>query len=143
MAQTTIFGPFLALMALTLVVWITLYVTRIRFFVKERIHPQTVASRKQAAAVIPDDVNKAANNFNNLCELPVLFYALCLYLYVTGNVDMFYVVAGWSFVGLRMLHSGVQCTTNHVMTRFRLYMLSSLALWAMLLRAIWQFFVTG
>lgn len=143
MTGTAIFGPFLALMVLTLVVWITLYVTRIRYFVKEKIHPQSVASRKQADAVIPDDVNKAANNFKNLCELPVLFYALCLYLYVSGTVDSFYVVAAWTFFGFRLLHSGVQCTTNHVMTRFRLYMLGSLALWAMLLRAVWQFAGSG
>ncbi len=140
MAQTAIFGPFLALMLLTLVVWITLYVTRIRYFVKERIHPQSVASRKQAEAVIPDDVNKAANNFKNLCELPVLFYALCLYLYATESVDAAYVVAGWIFVGFRALHSAVQCTTNHVMTRFRLYMLGSLALWFMLVLAVIQLF---
>lgn len=137
--QTAIFGPFLALMGLSLAVWMLLYVTRIRYFLREGIHPQSVASRKQAEAVIPDDVNKAANNFKNLCELPILFYALCLYLYVTGTVDAFYVVAAWLFVGLRVLHSGVHCTTNHVMTRFRLYMAGSLALWAMLLRAMWQF----
>lgn len=141
MSQAAIFGPFLALMVLTLAVWIALYVTRIRYLVNARINPQNVASRKEADAVIPDDVNKAANNFKNLCELPVLFYALCLYLYVTTGVDLAYVIAAWTFVAFRALHSLVQCTSNHVMTRFRLYMIASLALWFMVVRAVIQVIV--
>lgn len=141
MSETAIFGPFLAMMVLTFVVWIALYFTRVRYLVNARIDPQKVASRREADAVIPDDVNRAANNFKNLCELPVLFYALCLYLYATESVDLAYVIAAWTFVAFRVLHSGVHCTSNHVMTRFRLYLLASLALWFMVLRAVLQLLV--
>jgi hypothetical protein len=40
------------------------------------------------------------------------------------------------FLLLRCAHSFVHCTTNVVMTRFWLYVLSSLALWFMLGHAL-------
>ena len=130
-----IFGPFIGMMLLTLVVWIVLYIRRIGYLRSHRIHAQKVATPEKVAAVIPDEVQYPANNFKNLLELPVLFYFLCLYLYVSGNVDSWYVMGAWAYVGLRAIHSVVQCTTNIVMRRFVVYMASSIVLWVMVLRA--------
>jgi len=138
-AQAAIFGPFFAMTLLTLAVWVLLYVRRVRYMVSEKIHPQKVASPEKLVAIIPESVNSPANNFKNLCELPVLFYAMCLYLYVTGGVDAIYLGAAWLFVAFRVLHSVVHCTTNHVMTRFRLYAVGALALWFIVVRALLQF----
>ena len=124
------------MMVLTLVVWIVMYVRRIRYMVSARVHPQKVKTPEKAAALIPEEVSYPAHNLKNLFELPVLFYGLCLYLYATDSVDLTHVVSAWVFVGFRVLHSAMHCTTNHVMTRFRLYMLASLALWFMLGRAV-------
>ncbi len=124
------------MMVLTLVVWVVMYVRRIRYMLSARVHPQKVRTPDKVDALIPEQINYPAHNLKNLFELPVLFYALCLYLYATGSVDLTHVVTAWVFVGFRVLHSAVQCTTNHVMTRFRLYMLASLALWFMLGRAV-------
>ena len=65
----------------------------------------------------------------------MLFYAICLYLYAAGKVDGAYVAAGWVFFVFRVLHSLVHCTFNHVMTRFSVYLVASVALWFMVLRA--------
>ncbi len=138
--QDAILEPMLAMFLLTFVVWVHLYVTRIGFLRREHIRPEQLGSPREALRVIPDDVNMPAYNLNNLVELPVVFYALCLVLYVSGMVDVGYVVAAWVFVMFRALHSLVHCTFNHVMLRFSLYMLSSLALWFMVLRAAWQVF---
>lgn len=138
-AQEAIFGPFFAIALLTLAVWVLLYVRRIRYMLSEKIHPQKVASPEKLAAIVPESVNSPANNFKNLCELPVLFYAMCLYVYVTGSVDAIYLGAAWVFVAFRILHSVVHCTTNHVMTRFRLYFVGALALWFIVVRALLQF----
>jgi hypothetical protein len=43
----------------------------------------------------------------------------------------------WAFVGLRAVHSGVQCTINHVMTRFVAYALATLVLMAFWARMAW------
>ena len=139
MAGTAILAPFLAMIGLTLVVWIVMYVRRIRYMVAERIHPQKLSTPDKVAGELPEFVNNPANNLKNLFELPVLFYALCLYLFVTDAVDLGYVVAAWLFVALRIVHSVVQCTSNHVMSRFRAYMAASVVLWFMVLRAAVQF----
>jgi hypothetical protein len=130
-----IFRPFFVMMALTLIVWIAMYVRRIAYQKAHRVHPQKVRTPDRVVAVMPEDVQYPAYNFSNLMELPILFYALCLYLYVTGSVDSLYVIAAWSFVGLRIVHSAIQCTTNAVFQRFIAYMASSLVLWFMVLRA--------
>lgn len=139
MQPAAIIGPFLAMAVLTLAVWILLYVRRVRYLLAERIDPQRIATPEQKHALIPAEVNLPANNLANLFELPVLFYALCLYLYVSGTADLAFVGAAWVFVAARALHSFVHCTSNHVMTRFRIYMAASLALWFMLLRAVIQY----
>ena len=72
--------------------------------------------------------------------MPVLFYALCIYLYVTATADSLYVILAWGFVALRAVHSAIHCTINRVHWRFLAYMLSSIALWIMLLRATLQLF---
>jgi hypothetical protein len=112
-AQDAIFGPFFATVLLTFVVWVYMYVRRISFL----------------AAISPPAVSNPSDNLKNLFEIPVLFYALALYLFVTNQVDTAYVVAGWVFVAFRVLHSAVHCTINIVMLRFYLYLFSTLAVW--------------
>ena len=139
MRDSAILGPFLAMMVLTLLVWIFMYVRRIAYLVTQRVDPQRLTTPEKGVAIIPEAINYPAHNLRNLFELPVLFYSLCLYLYVTGSVDSIYVVAAWLFVAFRALHSLVHCTFNHVMHRFRLYMLAALILWFVLIRALVQF----
>jgi hypothetical protein len=74
-------------------------------------------------------VTNPSDNFKNLFEIPVIFYALATYLLVTGQVDGIYLAAAWVFVGFRVLHSLVHCTVNIVMLRFYLYLASTLAVW--------------
>jgi len=135
MPQTAIFGPFFATMLLTLAVWVYMYARRIRFLSANEISPRDLEEPGKLAAISPAAVSNPSDNLKNLFELPVLFYALSLYLFATGQVDRTYVGAGWVFVGFRTLHSAVHCTVNRVMLRFYLYLVASLALWFMLLRA--------
>jgi hypothetical protein len=141
MTQQQILWPFIAMMLLTLVVWVTMYLKRVNYMKAHRIHPEKLKSPEQLAALIPPEANAPANNLKNLFELPVLFYVLCLFLLVTEQVDTLYVVVAWLFVLFRYLHSFVHCTSNHVMTRFRLYALSSFALWFMVLRSALELLV--
>jgi hypothetical protein len=80
-------------------------------------------------------VSNPSDNFKNLFEIPVVFYALTLYLYATSQVDSFYVNAAWIFVAFRVLHSAVHCTFNLVILRFYLYLFSTLAVWTIAVRA--------
>ena len=140
MMQTAIFGPFFATMLLTFVVWVYLYVRRIHWIQTENITPAALLPPGALAQLSPAAVNNPSDNFKNLFEVPVLFYALALYLFVTNQVDAAYVTAAWIFAGFRVLHSAVHCTFNLVMLRFYLYLISTAALFFMLWRAALAYF---
>lgn len=135
MPQQAIFGPFLAVMVLTIVVWANMYVRRIHFIQAHKISPQDLAVPGTLARLVPPSVSNPSDNLKNLFELPVVFYALTLYLFTTGQVDALYVWAAWIFAAFRVLHSAVHCTFNRVLLRFGLYAVSSAALWFMVIRA--------
>ena len=135
MAQTAIFGPFFATMLLTLLVWVYMYIRRISFITKNNINPNDLTVPGTLAQLSPAAVSNPSDNLKNLFEIPVLFYALALYLFVTNQVDAAYVSAAWIFVAFRALHSAVHCTFNLVMLRFYLYLFSTLAVWFIAVRA--------
>jgi hypothetical protein len=137
--QNAIFGPFFVMMGLTAVVWLFMYVKRIRFLNSVNIEPNELTPAK-LAEISPPAVANPSDNLKNLFEMPVLFYAMALYLYSVGQVDSVHLTAAWVFVAFRGAHSAVHCTVNIVMVRFGLYALSSLALWFMALRAAFEFF---
>jgi len=139
MAQTAIFGPFLALMALTFVVWVYMYIRRIRFISVNNINTRDLEKPGELARLSPAAISNPSDNLKNLFELPVLFYALALYLFAVAQVDAVYVLAAWAYVAFRALHSVVHCTFNLVMLRFSLYIASAVTLWLMAARAGWAY----
>lgn len=136
MNPEAIFHPMLATMTLTAIVWFYMYARRIPAMRRARVSVQTYTTPDKVSEHLPDEVNYSANNLKNLFEVPILFYGLCLYLFVSGNVDTAYVVAAWLFFLFRAFHSIVHCTNNIVMLRFYLYAGAALALWFMLGRAL-------
>ena len=140
MDQTAIFGPFFATMFLTLLVWVYMYIRRIAFITGSKLNPKELAAPGALARLSPPEVSNPSDNLKNLFEIPVLFYALALYLFVTKQVDATYVTAAWVFVGFRALHSAVHCTFNLVLLRFYLYLFATLAVWFMGIRAALTYF---
>jgi hypothetical protein len=139
MSQNAIFAPFFAQMFLTLVVWSYMYARRIPFILS--LGPRIdLAKPGELARLSPAAVSNPSDNLKNLFELPVLFYALALYLFVSREVDGVYVWAAWVFVLFRAAHSLVHSTFNLVILRFYLYLIAALALWFMLLRAAFHYF---
>ncbi len=129
MAQTAIFGPVFAMVLLTFLVWVYMYIRRISFFTRNKINPKDLAVPGALGQLSPPEVANPSDNLKNLFEIPVIFYALALYLFVTSQVDAAYLTAAWIFVAFRALHSVVHCTVNVVMLRFYLYLISTLAVW--------------
>ena len=134
MNRTVIFQPFVATMLLTLVVWIYMYARRLRFIFANKLDTKQMTPAELARRS-PPQVSSPSDNLKNLFELPTVFYAIVLYLYVTQQVDMPHVVAAWLFFLFRALHSAVHCTFNLIPLRFALYLISAGALWFMVLRA--------
>ena len=77
----------------------------------------------------------ARNNLENQFELPVLFHACCLAMFVTGAVGMWAVVVAWLFVVSRVVHTAIHVTSNRVRFRQPAFLAGFLALgvmWGML-----------
>ena len=127
MGNNAIFLPAVAMVVLTFVVWLRMYVTRIGQMKRERIHPQAVAMSAQATAKLTD--SRAADNFRNLFELPVLFYRALVVAAQAGLATTTVLALAWIFVALRVAHSWIQCTYNKVMHRFYVYCAGGFALW--------------
>jgi len=138
MNESTILSPFFGVMLLTLVVWIYMYVRRTSYLLREKIDLRTVDTPEKAATVVPERVSLASHNLKNLFELPVIFYAICLYLFLSDSVDKIHLLAAWWFFAFRVVHSLIHCTYNRVEHRFAAYMLAAIALWAMVIRAVLQ-----
>jgi hypothetical protein len=74
-------------------------------------------------------------NYNHLLEQPTLFYAVTLSLVVLGASGAINSALAWSYVALRIAHSLVQATTNVILIRFSIFIVSSIVLLALTLRA--------
>jgi hypothetical protein len=140
MTQAAIFGPLFATVLLTFVVWVYMYIRRISFITSNKISSKDLAVPGALAQLSPPAVSNPSDNLKNLFEIPVIFYALALYLFATKQVDTVYVVAAWVFVAFRVLHSAVHCTFNLVMLRFYLYLFAALAVWLIAIRAALAYF---
>lgn len=126
--------PVLALVALTFIVWVYMYITRISEMQRKKIHAQKLDSRVHAQALLTDSA-VVADNLKNLFEMPILFYVGMLLSMILMIQDPLLVQLAWGFVALRIVHSLVHCTYNRVMHRFVAYLASSVILmliWARL-----------
>ncbi len=127
MTRELILLPAAALVLLTAIVWVLLYVTRVREMRARRIHPQAMATRVKGTAALEDTA--ASDNFMNLFEMPVLFYVLTILLYATDMTDRSHLTLAWVYVALRYAHTFIHVTYNRVMHRFPVYLLSGVVLW--------------
>ena len=128
-ATIAMLWPLAGMVALTAIVWVKLYVDRLGEMRRKRIDPQSLASAAFKAEALQNV--GASENFRNLFEVPVLFYALCLAVSVTGTATPGLVQAGWAFVALRALHSLIHVTYNRIMHRFAAYAVSTLLLFGL------------
>jgi hypothetical protein len=126
MADAEILRPAFALVGLTAVVFVRMYWLRLAEIGRGRIDAQAVATSSEMARLLTD--TRASDNFRNLFELPVLFYAAVFVAMSTHLVTPISIALAWIFVVLRIAHSAVHCTYNRVMHRFLLYVAGALVL---------------
>jgi hypothetical protein len=121
--------PCTAMVLVTALVWVKLYVDRIGEMRARRIGAQSISTPREAASRL--EKTNAADNFRNLFEVPVLFYVWCIGIALTGGSTPGLVTTAWAYVVLRALHSLIQSTYNRVMHRFLVYIASTLLLFAL------------
>lgn len=125
-----IIWPTVAMAAVIFSVWSVLLRQR---FAHIAVNRPTAADFASAEAVgrYFRPVERPALNLANLFEMPVLFFALVPLLIVTGSASGIQVALAWVFVALRLVHSIIHIGPNTIRTRARVYIASSVALFAM------------
>jgi hypothetical protein len=132
---SSILQPVVALVLWSFVMWAWLYARRIPAIraANAPMPPETTAA--DLNAILPPRVRWPADNYNHLMEQPTLFYAVALTLSFTGAGDGVNTWLAWAYVALRVIHSLVQALTNIIMVRFSVFMVASLVLLGLSVRA--------
>ena len=76
----------------------------------------------------PERPTRIANAYHNQLELPLLFYVLVILALITRKADLLFVVMSWMFVVTRLVHAGIQVTSNDVQRRFSAFLVGALIL---------------
>jgi hypothetical protein len=130
-----ILAPVIALVLWSFVMWAWLYATRIPAITRLKIAYDPHRPPSEFADAIPPQVRWKADNYNHLMEQPTLFYVTALSLALLGHGGGLNLWLAWAYVGLRVIHSLVQATANVIMVRFSIFMIASLVLLALAVRA--------
>lgn len=127
--DSAIFWPAVAMVALTVVVTVRMYRERIRQIREGGIGFAEIPSSSQMAARLAD--TRAADNYRNLFEAPVLFYLALVVAFATGQVSVLVIALAWVYVAIRLVHSWIHCTYNRIRHRLNAFIASSLVLWTL------------
>ena len=131
MDYSPLLPPVVVLVAWTLLIMALVAVTRFAAFKKMGITLGTIPAGSRGVNLegkAPDEVQWKSHNYTHLLEQPTIFYAMVLTLALMGMNQPINIWLAWGYVGLRILHSLIQCTTNIVKYRFPVFALASLCL---------------
>ena len=126
MQKLDILYPLFALAVWTFLVLLLIPFVRVRSVRRREIAPSDFKFGESSA--VPPAVSIPNRNYMNLLELPMLFYVVCLMLYVTGGASPLAVSVAWAYVALRVVHSIIHLSYNHVLHRLAAFTLSNAAL---------------
>ncbi len=135
--QAQMLAPAAVLVLWSLIVMLWMARTRFAAFGQVGVDLKTAkpgGRGQNLEGVLPDEVNWKAHNYAHLMEQPTIFYPTVVILALTGPVAADVALA-WAYVLLRVAHSLWQATVNRIPVRFTLFLLSSLCLIALAIRA--------
>lgn len=85
--------------------------------------------------VLPEQVQWKSHNYTHLMEQPTVFYPTVIILAIMG-AGALDVALAWAYVFIRIVHSIWQATVNVVSVRFMLFIISTVCLLALAVRAV-------
>ena len=128
LSNSPILLPILSLVIWTMVQMVWVLLTRLPAIAAAKLGPNAGQRTQELATQLPKEVQWKADNYNHLLEQPTAFYACALALALAGLGDGLNLYLAWGYVAIRVVHSIVQSTTNPVLVRFSLFLLSSILL---------------
>jgi hypothetical protein len=126
MRNPAILYPMFALAAWTLIVLLLIPIVRARSARRREIVIDDFKFGESPA--VPPSVSIPNRNYMNLLELPMLFYVVCIVLYVTAGASTAAIALAWAFVALRIAHSLIHLSYNRVVHRLAAFSASNVVL---------------
>ena len=128
------FYPMILMVLLTFIVGLITMKHRIANVKSGAVSPKYFKLMK--GQEVPEIITKTTRCFNNMFEVPVLFYAGCI-IYISLGVDSLIGLAfAWVFVLMRYIQAYIHLTYNHIIHRmlsFWIAFFSTMGLWVDLL----------
>ena len=69
----------------------------------------------------PDYLKTARDHYKNFNEQPILFYLLCVLLFVTESVIALDIYLAWGYTLFKAIHSFIRFTSNYVPHRAKVF----------------------
>jgi hypothetical protein len=129
MSMFAFFAPLIAMAALTFALMFGMVVTRRRAVLDKKVDPKDLLIR--GTNPWPAQVAQFGDAYQNALELPILFYALMILIFVTRLADPIFIALAWAFVLCRFVQAYVHTTSNIRKYRSWAYRGGSLVLFAM------------
>ena len=130
--KTAILYPALAMAGITLLVLLILGTLRMTGIATGRLERGFYLLFRDRDDSEPDYLRAMSRNYQNLLEIPVLFYFGCITAYATGIVTNSLVVLAWLYVVLRLAHTLIHIIYNRQWHRTIVFVVSSIILIAYL-----------
>jgi len=111
--------PMFSMVLLTFIVGLIAFFTRVKSVKSESVDPK--AYKLMDADNYPEAVIKTTRNFNNQFEVPLIFYVGCLSYLVLNISSSLALGLAWFFVILRVIHSCIHITYNHLLHRIAVF----------------------
>jgi hypothetical protein len=130
MTRDWIFVPVIVQVLLTLAIYVRLIKVKILELRAGRVNRERLPLHEDAW---PESVLQINNNIRNQFELPVLFYVLCVALWLLDAVTPLALAAASAFALSRIAHAMIHLGSNYVPNRRRAF---TVGWWVLLLMAV-------
>jgi len=111
MDKILIIYPILAVVLMNFIVMF-----HMRYMISKAIKNRDVEYKyfKAYESSVPEYLLISRHHYKNFFEIPILFYLLCLVLYMIDDVSAIDLWIAWLFVVFKGIHSYIRITSNYV-----------------------------
>ena len=125
MEKTLILYPAIAMMVLTLFVYVKNYLDNRKAVINKSIK---FSYFKAYTGKVPEYLAVSRQTLKNQFELPIFFYFLISIILVFDKVSQVDIILAWIFVISRYLHCYIRLRSNKVLDRAKVFMFGMLVL---------------
>ena len=122
--------PMVILVFLTFGMMFWMLKLRYKAVLKDGFDPKyfRLYNNAQSSVPMPEYLVKVTQHYQNLLEMPPLFYLALILLAALNITDTLYVVLSWCFLFSRLFHSYIHTTVNRVIKRKNAFIVSMVIL---------------